>query len=320
MASVLSSRHGSWRLRHSILCMAALVLFTTLPAEAMFLTRISGSFIDARACPKRNCPTVNDHALHAGKQVVIYEAKNGWARVSKYTNSAAVRAQNPGAKLPDKVAVWVPFSSFPETVSQSFAGEAVEKEEKKKKPVSFVPAKVPTPTRKPGDDGEATTASAPAKAETSEASKSDAETKVAAINEDATKPADGDDTNTSDAKPTDDGDNPAAVEAAAEKNGNNTRDTTAEKPEEPVETASLAPKLPTKLTPELKDKRLKALPLKPTSDLDLKSIIAMRHNGLNLLNDKKCEGIKEGGKSVSSPGWVYLVCEGEYFYRQFQVE
>ena len=315
MASVLSSRHGSWRLRHTILCMAAMVLFTTFPAEAMFLTRISGSFIDARACPKRSCPTVNDHTLHAGKQVVIYEAKNGWARVSKYTSSATVRAQNPSAKLPDKVAVWVPFSSFPETVSQSFAGEAVEKEEKKKKPVSFVPAKVPTPTRKPGEDGGATTESTPAKAETSETSK------VAAVQEDTTKPADGDDAKAIETKAKDDGDKPAETEAeATAKAESGTKEPVTEKPEEPVETASLAPKLPKKLTPELKDKRLKALPLKPSTDLDLKSIIAMRYNGLKLINEKKCEGIKEGGKSISSPGWVYLVCEGEYFYRQFQVE
>jgi len=112
-----------------------------------------------------------------------------------------------------------------------------------------------------------------------------------------------------------------------------------EKPEEPqtasaepkaVEQAALqedqpepqdaSPALPAKLTRQLKDQRLSKLPLQPDDTLDLKSVIAIRHHALQLLEDGECKAISAGGKSLSLDGWIYVVCQDDGQYRQFAVE
>jgi len=101
-------------------------------------------------------------------------------------------------------------------------------------------------------------------------------------------------------------------------------DTTPEaEEEEAVETDSFGNPIiskPKKLTKELRDKRLAKLPSKPTAQFDLKTIIAMRHHGLQLIKDGECAGIAEGGRSLSLAGWIYLRCDNDPTFRQFSVE
>lgn len=78
--------------------------------------------------------------------------------------------------------------------------------------------------------------------------------------------------------------------------------------------------VPKKLTKELKDKRLSKLPSKPNAKYDLKTIIAMRHHGLQLIQNGECSGISEGGRSLSLAGWIYLRCENDPTFRQFSTE
>jgi len=95
----------------------------------------------------------------------------------------------------------------------------------------------------------------------------------------------------------------------------------AEEPE--VETDSFGNPIvstPKKLTKELRDKRLSKLPSKPNAEFDLKSIIAMRHHGLQLIKKGECTNIIEGGRSLSLAGWIYLRCENDPTFRQFSVE
>jgi hypothetical protein len=88
--------------------------------------------------------------------------------------------------------------------------------------------------------------------------------------------------------------------------------------EPPAATPNVAmtPDEPDVLTPELMDKRLKALPLKANADYTMAQVVALRRQGLAYLQDGACTGIKEGGKTLN-PGFLYLVCDGDEAWRQF---
>ena len=95
------------------------------------------------------------------------------------------------------------------------------------------------------------------------------------------------------------------------------------KTEQPSEADVVVPaenKIPDKLTKRLRDKRLSALPSKPGGGLDLKSVIAMRHHALAMLEDEECSSIETGGPSLSLRGWIYIKCGGDAFLHQFEVE
>jgi hypothetical protein len=64
------------------------------------------------------------------------------------------------------------------------------------------------------------------------------------------------------------------------------------------------------------DKRLKVLPSRPDADFTMAQVVALRRQGLAHLEGGACTGIKEGGKTLT-PGFLYLVCDGDEAWRQF---
>jgi hypothetical protein len=84
---------------------AILLLFAlsspALAAEKFFVSSISA---DERLCPAEDCPSTNK--VYRGQQVDVFEVNNGWARVSKFYDSAVERDEFP--QITDaKVARWI---------------------------------------------------------------------------------------------------------------------------------------------------------------------------------------------------------------------
>ncbi len=79
-----------------------------------------------------------------------------------------------------------------------------------------------------------------------------------------------------------------------------------------------ADKRPKKLTKELMDPRLADLPDKPGFGITKDDIIALRHYGLQLVNNGTCDSIAEGGLSLSLQGWLYVRCSDDYQIWQFE--
>lgn len=59
---------------------------------------------NVRLCPAQSCPSTNK--LQRGQAVDLYEVKQGWARISKYYDSSAERAEFPEITS-ETVAQWV---------------------------------------------------------------------------------------------------------------------------------------------------------------------------------------------------------------------
>ncbi len=267
----------------------------------VFLTSLARAPSQVKLCPAIDCPTMDEHPYGRVLTVAIYEAKDGWVRVSKYVGSDQLKARYPGVELPAQVAMWVPVDTLPSAVAALYPG-APKQVEKPAQParLAALPGDVAVPTQRPavGDvEPRAPEPDQPSESAAQSPADDDEREAVAAVDPSA------DDEQAQPEAPAEEEAEPA--EPAAEE-----AEPAAQEPTGPPET----------LTAELKDKRLANLPLKPDDQISLKAIIALRYEALQLLESGECSGIREGGPSLSGPGWVYVTCEDDYQFRQFFVE
>lgn len=298
----------------------------------VFLTSLSRAPSQVKLCPTDDCPSMDEHPYDRVLTVAIYEARAGWVRVSKYVESEKLQARYPGVELPARVAMWVPVDALPSAVAALYpaAPEKVEKPAGETR-LAALPAQVPVPSRRPQvglvqpspPEQEVPEQQAPEPSVTTEPSP-DSE-QAASADPEPVEPQEtaGEADGVVIPTPAPRADDAVAAETATADAPQEQQVATAEpagdeepQPAEPAEPAEP----PETLTAELKDKRLSALPLKPTDEISLKAIIALRYQALQLLESGECSGIREGGQSLSGPGWFYVTCEGDYQFRQFFVE
>ena len=295
-----SAAKGLWtknlpgRMRVAAYLLTGLALPSTAMATVL-LASLVGTPSSLSLCPKAACPVVAPGNLVAGRLVPVYEFSGGYGRVSGYFSRAEAQKRfleiDPKL-LPEQPALWIRQSFV------SSGGEAAGQ------PVSAIPAAIPAPGPLVAKSPPGLQAVLPVPARAPRGAKQKLENAAAVQREAAPKSA----------KPeTQQVPRPAAGTLPDQPQAG---------PANPVLAAAgpasrpQSAKRPTTLAPQLLDKRLAKLPKKPTGDITLAQIIALRHEGLGYIESGACTSIKEGGKTASA-GYLYLICEDDESYRLF---
>ncbi len=261
-------------------------------ARAVVLATLKTGTPELRLCPSTACPAVPAQLPGSRGMVPIYEFSGGFVRVGPWTTREEAQARFAGidaSRLPERVALWVSRSQVAtgDPAADDAAALAALKEAKAiVKPVRPpLPAFPPVPERAPRGVVAGTHA---------------ANTVPAGAGFLLPLP-------------------PGALRIASNAPAlQPSEQTIIPEPKQKIDESdnleSVAP--PGKLTPELMDKRLAVLPAKPDADYSLQQIVALRRQALTYLEQGSCEGIREGGKTLS-PGFLYIVCDGDEAWRQF---
>lgn len=274
------------------------IMFLAMPgsAGAVVLAKLKSGTAQLRLCPSVGCPVVAAPMPGSNGVVPILEFNGDFGRVGPWMTRQEALATYTGidvSRLPERVALWVSraqVTTGDPAADEAAALAALQSEKTVERPAKpRMPAVPPVPMRAPRSAaGEAVAA---------------ATTPVLANAQSAFLPP----------LP------PGALRIASTPPAQ--RSSLASIVPEPLQEikdsdtpASASP--PAKLTPELMDKRLVALPAKPDADYSLGQIVALRRQALAYLEQGSCNGIKEGGKTLS-PGFLYIVCEGDEAWRQF---
>jgi hypothetical protein len=277
----------------------AVLASSVLPAGAVMLARLKPGPVELRLCPKPSCPPAPARLPGSKGVLPILEFSGPFGRIGPWMTREDAAAKYPGidaSKLPGRVAVWIARRNVTTGNPVLDDAAAALETEQPELPKSRTIVRPPLPERSPRmaakpsmATADAGKGSAPAAGpQTSQALPLPAAAARIAATAPAFQPA------------------PAAAEPA--------------QPQEAFqsggsETSGPAP-VPAKLTPDLLDKRLKILPAKPDADYTMEQVVALRRQALAFLEQGACSGIREGGKTLT-PGFLYIVCEGDEAWRQF---
>ena len=272
---------------------AVSAFFPASKAHAVTLAKLNGAAPQLQLCAKASCPVVAGAPAASAGMIPVFEFSGPFARVSPYMTREAAAARYPSvdsSRLPEKPALWIARA----LISTGDAAADLAAAQKPEEPSGEAaarprlvkpPVPQPSPRKRIAAAGPAAEPERPAPAASSMLPQLPAASAQLVASAPSLSP--------SPVKPEPE---PATQPEAP-----------------PAEEAAAAPAV---LTPELMDKRLKALPAKADAGHTIGQVVALRRQGLAFLTDGACTTITEGGKTTT-PGFLYIICDGDGAWRLF---